>query len=1551
MADASSSTWRSGSGSAAAAAGNGSSNWGRGNANSASSSNTNTNTIAINNKKGGSSRSKGAAAIATAASSASMTTSSSSNFKSKPTKFLPTQPLPYHSLQNVKDYYHGLLNSGLIKKAWLDNPKSPIQNYVLHRTGSYPVYTVEEGQVEGRRDINFRCTLNFDPEYDWHVYGDAKTQKDAEKLAALHAVLFLQNSGDILTKTPTASPPASLVSQQQGPLAKLSDGSELTLQRAREFIDFYCKRFNLGKPDIRQSAAKQGKPKRGAAKASSSVDQPHASMYIAGNQVGAAVGKNKKQALANCYLESVAYIESTDPSLWKTFSLLHKPGMSIIKAPHVTFTMSEELDDSVTNIYDTMIRSKIYAKRPRTSAIVVAGEDPNAASKHADELLAKQRQARQQRAQRYNQQFGATQDSLQRKSQQLERALANYYSDDAMAKMRDQRLSLPVSQKQSDVLVKVELNQVTICMAATGSGKTTQIPQILFDDYILQGKGAKCNIICTQPRRIAAISVAERVAKERGENLGQTVGYQVRFEAKPPQPNGSITFCTTGVFLRRLQSALGDADASNTFLDSITHVVIDEVHERDVETDLLLVVIKRLLAERRRLGKKEIKVVLMSATINPMLFQQYFADPSGNPAPVVEIPGRSYPVEKHYLEETVRNLEALRLTPQMGGWVWAEKNVRNYIEREIYQRGGSASRNGGNSRGGGEYGNAIAAGGANESVDPMADQVDDLEIPYPLVALIIAYVLSISDDGHLLVFLPGWDEIKAVNTLLADTQYHPLLRTDFNDRDQYEIHILHSTIPVQDQQAVFEPVRHKAIRRIILATNIAETSITIPDVVYVVDTGRVKEKRFDPERHLSSLVSAWVGTSNLNQRAGRAGRHRAGEYFGVLSKARYDRLKVNQTVEMKRTDLSNVVTHIKALDIPGIEVEEVLASAIEPPAPERVLAAMEKLKMVGALDINKNLTSLGRVLLQLPVDAPMGKMCLYGAFFRCLDPVLSLAAILTSRDPFMAPMHLREEAELVKDRWCPPDFRSDALCILRAYTRWWEMESRGDLVAANRFCQDNFLSRLTLLQIQQVKEHLFQSMEKADIISVIQSSSLATSANGGGNTYSQYRRPRETDAEFNLNSDSTSLLAALIAVSSPPNFAIRSALASYRTSQDKSCLMHSSSICHTKFTKHKPWDPARMGEKEIFAFSEKIRNASGSAGNNASTMLRGCTRLDPLTFMLFGATEVRVLGEGVECDYWLPITGDMESLDNLEKLRSMMDVVLLRVFEGIGKRRLTQGGQRGGGGAAGDVDEYEGGEDEDEEEWGDRTDLSLSAQEIGEFEYMSQGIVHILDGYAHERGWGSSSRGSTRPASPASFMGGLSLQDPPSRGTQTPSAVSVYGAGGVGSRVGLSSNLFVGGSAPGSHGGSRWTSRSQTPDVGQQQDRQQGKQQQQQQQQQRPAAPASVAASTTTNATTATNNTRSTTATSTATTFAAASDGDSAGGEQAPAAKPKAQSDWRARNASNTSDTSNTEGSKSNNNSAGGRGRGRGRRGGRGGRGRGGAAGNNAANSSCAPST
>jgi HrpA-like RNA helicase len=171
-------------------------------------------------------------------------------------------------------------------------------------------------------------------------------------------------------------------------------------------------------------------------------------------------------------------------------------------------------------------------------------------------------------------------------------------------------------------------------------------------------------------------------------------------------------------------------------------------------------------------------------------------------------------------------------------------------------------------------------------------------MPYPLLSLIIAHVIEKSEEGHVLVFLPGWDEIQAVRNILQDSQRYPLLGIDFNDSNKFELHILHSTIPIADQQAVFEPPSNPSIRRIVLSTNIAETSVTIPDVVYVVDSAKCREKRYDPERRLSQLVSAWTGTSNVLQRAGRAGRHRRGEYYGIVSNARFKSMDIHQTVEM-----------------------------------------------------------------------------------------------------------------------------------------------------------------------------------------------------------------------------------------------------------------------------------------------------------------------------------------------------------------------------------------------------------------------------------------------------------------------------------------------------------------------------------------------------------------------------------------------------------------------------------------------------------------------------
>jgi small subunit ribosomal protein S24e len=458
--------------------------------------------------------------------------------------------------------------------------------------------------------------------------------------------------------------------------------------------------------------------------------------------------------------------------------------------------------------------------------------------------------------------------------------------------------------------------------------------------------------------------------------------------------------------------------------------------------------------------------------------------------------------------------------------VFAEESVSKYIHRELgpnipsylagYLQPPAAKRSGAETE------------GARE---------EDLELPYPLIALAICHVLRRSDDGHVLVFLPGWDEIQALNRQLQERK----LSLPLNDPTRYSIHLLHSSIPIAEQQLIFDPPP-PGIRRIILSTNIAETSVTIPDVVYVVDSAKVKEQRYDPTRHMSSLVSAWVGSSNLKQRAGRAGRHRPGEYIGILGRRRVESLHPYQVVEMKRVDLTNVVMHVKALDFPGMAVEEVLAAAIEPPAPDRIKAAMSDLQMVGAIDEKQNLTPLGRVLLQLPVDVQVGRLVLYGSFFRCLDQALTLAALMTNREPFVSPFHLKAEAAAVKNSWSLTEFRSDALAALRAYNAWWAMQSRGEYVSANRFCSDNFLSKPTLLMIDRIKKQLLTSLHHAGVLDVSAGRRVEPLGRGGSIT---------VPPELNVNGESLPLLAALIAIASQPKLAIRTGESTYRTMLDK----------------------------------------------------------------------------------------------------------------------------------------------------------------------------------------------------------------------------------------------------------------------------------------------------------------------------------------------------------------------------------------------------------------
>ncbi|KAI0361609.1 P-loop containing nucleoside triphosphate hydrolase protein [Trametes cingulata] len=1216
--------------------------------------------------------------------------------KGKTAPNLPSLPGPLCD----SDYITTTYKTKPIKKMNETNPKSPLNNYIMETTGGQMEFAAVQGVVEGTDQPIWRCTINVKcGDQEVVGTGDNANRKLAENLAALSAVYQLDALGAFEKKKEKAKETAGAIE------TVLSDGSVVTYDKARHFMDYYCRRFRFPKPDI-------------------VYEQPNrtywqADMIVGERRIGFGKGPSKKEAMMRCYTDVVQYLESCDANIWKEFLEDVETGKDLGMAPTVLFQADDVLEDRIENLKDDIRRSTLYRNRP-TRRGADTGE-----TQQAQATSAYRRPP-------------PSEAFLLEKSQQLLTRRKAYLEDPQLESIRNTRASLPVFSKSEELLKHINEHDVTICMAATGSGKTTQIPQLILDEWIDRGEGAKCNIICTQPRRIAAISVAERVAKERGETCGRgTIGYQVRFESKLPDPNGCVTYCTTGVFLRKMQSALLES-SSRRSMDDVTHIIVDEVHERDVDIDLMLVVLKRLLAERRA-QRKPLKIVLMSATIDSTLFRHYFPDERGQPAGVVEIPGRAFPVQKHFLDDFVPELSKKSET----SWVFREESVRKYLMQELGPDAPGVS--------------SLSLSSSRASTPTIREHsrdTDDLQLPVPLIALTIAHVLRKSNDGHVLVFLPGWDDISAVRRCLTESDHSRSFGFNFNDPSKFSIHLLHSTIPVAEQQAIFEPPP-PGIRRIILSTNIAETSVTIPDVVYVVDTARVKEQRYDPSRHISNLVSAWVGSSNLNQRAGRAGRHRPGEYFGILSRRHAEELHPHQTVEMKRVDLENVVMHVKALNFPGMTIQEVLAATIEPPAPERVEAAIKSLHMVGALDANNNLTSLGNVLLQLPVDPRLGRLVLFGAFFRCLDAALTLAAIMGAREPFVAPMHVKAEAQAKKNSWTPVEFRSDVLAALRAYREWWSLQSQGLYVSANRFCQDNFLSKPTLLNIQKVKDHLLKALYDVGVIDI----------SAGGSSKMTYVPPQARSREIptvpqqlNEHDDSLPMLAALIAIACQPKFAIRTGERTYRTAVDKVVIIHPSSVNHRK--KEMPQNDRPHLEKQIIAYMEKRQNISTS--QNAEKYLVATTRLDPLTYILFGAYRISVTSRGLECDGWLPVIGRMNVLDDLERLKVMMEDCLLRVFQGIIATRQRKAQQYKKPLTYDEGREDESGDEGDE----DLTNVPLSDTEMKELDLMTMDLVRILNHYSTFR-VAMQSQSNSRPGTPMDSPSLLSSRLPSFSGSRS----------------------------------------------------------------------------------------------------------------------------------------------------------------------------------------
>lgn len=593
-------------------------------------------------------------------------------------------------------------------------------------------------------------------------------------------------------------------------------------------------------------------------------------------------------------------------------------------------------------------------------------------------------------------------------------------------------MQLPMWGFRDEVLRTIDQNQIVIVCGETGCGKSTQVPSFILEHQLSQGK--PCKIYCTEPRRISAISLARRVSEELGErknDLGtfrSLIGYAIRLESNTTKET-RLVYATTGIVMRMLE---GSND-----LREITHIVLDEVHERTIDSDFLLIILRKLILRR-----PDLKIVLMSATVDADRFSKYL-----DGAPVLQVPGRTFPVKSMFLEDAVE-VTGYTLDNGQQDKKFTDIDDDMDVDEVLVNEKTKAAE-------------VKALKGYTNRTRNTIVQMDEYRIEYDLITQLIATVAT--DERYkmfskaILVFLPGIGEIRQLNDMLVG---HPVFA-----RDWY-IYPLHSTIASEDQEAAFL-VPPAGTRKIVLATNIAETGITIPDVTCVVDTGKHREMRFDERRQLSRLLETFISKANAKQRRGRAGRVQEGLCFHMFTKYRHDELMADQqTPELLRLSLQDLAIRVKICKLGGIE--ETLGQALDPPSAKNVRRAIDALVDVRALTMAEELTPLGQQLARLPLDVFLGKLILLGSIFKCLDAMITVAAILSSKSPFQAPFGARQQADTVRHAFRRGD--SDLLTVYNAYLAWKKVcQTSG---SEFQFCRKNFLSTQTLSNIEDLKGQL-----------------------------------------------------------------------------------------------------------------------------------------------------------------------------------------------------------------------------------------------------------------------------------------------------------------------------------------------------------------------------------------------------------------------------------------------------------------------------------------------
>lgn len=530
--------------------------------------------------------------------------------------------------------------------------------------------------------------------------------------------------------------------------------------------------------------------------------------------------------------------------------------------------------------------------------------------------------------------------------------------------------SLPVYPFKQDLIDAIREHQVLIIEGETGSGKTTQIPQFLHHAGFTKND---MKIGCTQPRRVAAMSVASRVAEEMGYKLGNEVGYSIRFEDCTSERT-MIKYMTDGMLLREF---LGEPD-----LASYSVMIIDEAHERTLHTDVLFGLVKDIARFR-----PDLKLLISSATLDAEKFSAFFDD-----APIFRIPGRRFPVDIYYTKA------------------------------------------------------------------PEADYLDAA-----VVSVLQIHVTQPS--GDILVFLTGQEEIETANEMLQE-------RTKKLGSKIKELIILpiYANLPSDMQSKIFEPTPPGA-RKVILATNIAETSLTIDGIKYVIDPGFCKQNSYNARTGMESLIVTPISKASSNQRAGRAGRVSAGKCFRLYTAWAYKHeLEDNTVPEIQRTNLGNVVLLLKSLGINDL----IHFDFMDPPPHETLVLALEQLYALGALNHRGELTKLGRKMAEFPVDPMLSKCILASEQYKCAKEILTICAMLSVNNAvFYRPKDKVVHADTARVNFFRPG--GDHLTLLNVYDQWEET------AFSTQWCYENFIQHRSMKRARDIRDQLEGLMERVEI--------------------------------------------------------------------------------------------------------------------------------------------------------------------------------------------------------------------------------------------------------------------------------------------------------------------------------------------------------------------------------------------------------------------------------------------------------------------------------------